>query len=57
VRVGSRQRWFLCGHVCGYAWVQDGRTSGVFGIYYYTERSDAAVERDERLLISRLRHL
>ncbi len=53
VRVGSRHVWFLCTPACGYAWIDNRRTYGVFGTYP-TAKSDAALEHDERELITHL---
>ena len=52
-RVGSRDRWYVCAPLCGYAWTQTGRTYGVFGDYKGTGAKTALLA-DERALIRRL---
>jgi hypothetical protein len=58
-RVGLRGRpiWRLCGHVCGYAWIEGGRYYGVYGIYDVGDGNGQTVARDQRLLIRNLRPL
>lgn len=57
VRLRGRRVWRLCGHVCGYAWIERGRYYGVYGIYYVGDESGATVARDQRTLIRALRPL
>lgn len=57
VRVGDRSVWHLCGHVCGYAWEQDGRYYGVFGVYYAADETGSMVASDERAIIRSLQPL
>lgn len=54
VRVAGRRVWRLCGHVCGYAWIQSGRYYGVFGIYYVGDEDGQTLDRDQRSIIRRL---
>ncbi len=54
VRVGRRTVWRLCGHICGYEWIEDGRAYGVFGIYYIGDENGSTVARDQRSLIRAL---
>jgi len=57
VKVGSRHVWKLCGHVCGYEWIQDAQAYGVFGIYYWDDPRGLRVAHDQRTIIRRLHHL
>lgn len=54
VRVGSRQVWRLCGHICGFEWREQGYTYFVLGIYYRNDPGGDLVARDERTLIASL---
>jgi hypothetical protein len=57
VRLRGRRIWRLCGHVCGYAWIEQGRYYGVYGIYYVGDEDGQTVSRDQRRLIRNLRPL
>jgi hypothetical protein len=57
VALGRRHPWRLCGHVCGYAWVENSRYYGVYGIYYIGDEDGQTVDRDQRYLIRHLRPL
>lgn len=57
VHLRGRTAWHLCGHVCGYAWIERGRYYGVYGIYYVGDENGKTVARDERRLIRSLRPL
>jgi hypothetical protein len=57
VWVGSRQVWRLCGHVCGYAWIEQRRYYGVYGIYYVGDETGSIAARDQRTIIRRMRPL
>jgi len=50
-RVGRFATWYLCGHICGYAWRAQSYTYSAFGIYYLQPGSERA---DLRALIKRL---
>ena len=51
-QIGGRRVLYLCGHVCGFAWLEDGFTYGVFGQYFQDPRG--ADERDMRAIVARL---
>ncbi len=46
--------WRLCGHVCGYAWIEQRRYYGVYGIYYVGDEKGRTVARHQRTLIRKL---
>jgi hypothetical protein len=54
VTVAGRKVWHVCGHRCGYLWNQDGRSYGVFGIYFTGDPKGRKVARDQRALVRAL---
>ncbi len=56
-RLRGRVVWRLCGHVCGYAWIEQRRYYGVYGIYYVGDEEGRTVARDQRALIRKLQPL
>jgi hypothetical protein len=54
VKVGKRYVWRLCGHICGYAWLEQGRTYEVLGIYYIGDEYGQTVAAAQRQIIRSL---
>jgi hypothetical protein len=56
VKVGKRPVWYLCGHICGYVWHEQGLTYSVSGTYYL-ERTQSRLLSDMRALIKKLKRV
>jgi hypothetical protein len=55
VRIRGRKGFWLCGHVCGFAWREQRRTFMISGIYY--GRDSRSFRRDARAVARMLRPL
>ena len=51
VRLRGRTVWHLCGHVCGYACMEQNRYYWVYGIYYVGDERGRTVARDQRTIL------
>jgi hypothetical protein len=51
----GRRVWRVCGHLCGYAWIEHRRYYGVYGIYFVGDEEGRTLARDQRTLIRALR--
>jgi hypothetical protein len=43
--------------LCGYAWIEQGRYYGVYGIHYVGDENGSTVRRDQKQLIRSMRPL
>lgn len=56
-RIEDRRVWRICGHVCGYAWVENRRTYSLYGIYYIGDEDGQTLDRDMRYVVRHLEQL